>query len=139
MKIVTQKRNVQITIEQNDPTDFYTNYTVAIKCGRESHLFRATNERIHFDQPDKFIKAFSHFLKTREGEVELQATEESKLTFFRWNLKGDVGIKVQLTRYAYEADEPVDTKLQFTGAFALDSEYLLTLLQDFKQELFPNP
>lgn len=139
MKIITQKRSVQITIEQNDPTDFYTNYTVAVKCGRESHLFTATNERIHFSQPEKFIKEFSHFLETREGEVELQASEESKLTFFRWNRKGDIGVKVQLARYIYEPDAPVDTKLQFTGAFALDSEYLLALLQDFKQELFPNP
>ena len=54
--------------------------------------FSGQNAGVHLSGLDGFLTRFAEFIKTRSGDAVLEMTEGCRLEFFRWNVRGDVGV-----------------------------------------------
>ena len=131
MKFISTERGVQFEIVRNDSNDDYSDCTIRAEIKTAFGSFSGENTAIHLSGFDTFLNQFDDFLKTRKGEVVLRMTEDNSVTFFRWNAKGDVGVRFTLSRYTYVGDPAKTCPLVLQGEFPLDGEYLTQLRSDF--------
>lgn len=132
MKLVSTERGVQFEIVRNNPDDVHSDCSVRAEIATRFGNFSGQNTAVHLSGFNTFLEQFDEFLKTRRGEVVLQMTEDNALTFFRWNGKGDVGVRFTLCRYTYIGEPAKTSPLVFKGEFPLDGEYLTQLRSDFR-------
>jgi hypothetical protein len=127
LKLVSTERGFQFEIVRNNADDVHGDYAIRAEVATAFGTFSGENAAIHFSGFSTFLNQFDEFLKTRRGEVLLQMTEDNALTFFRWNAKGDVGVRFTLCRYTYLGDPAKTCPVVLRGEFPLDSEYLTRL------------
>ncbi len=72
----------------------------------------------------EFKPAFEKFLRVREGSVVLDATEDCRFEFFRWNAKGDVGLRYTIGKYIYEGEPLQPCSVTVSGRFKLHGEFV---------------
>jgi hypothetical protein len=131
LKLVSTERGVHFEIVRNSADDIQSDCTIRAEIATRFGNFSGENTAVHFSGFNTFLKQFDEFLKTRRGEVVLQMTEDNALTFFRWNGKGDVGVRFTVCRYTYIGEPARTSPLVFRGEFPLDSEYLTRLHMEF--------
>ena len=131
MRLVSSQRGAQVEIVRNDSNDVHSDWTIRAEIQTTFGTFSGENTAVHFSAFDTFLTQFDDFLKTRRGEVVLSMTEDNALTFFRWNAKGDVGVRFTLSRYTYVGDPAKTCPVVLQGEFPLDGEYLTPLRSDF--------
>jgi len=124
MQFESAEPGFQLTLSRNDHGDPYTPYTIRIEARTTFASFSGENTSIHFSTFPAFMDRLKRFLETRNGEARLDLTEDGELTFFRWNSKGDVGIRFKICRYAIFQDPMKTHPLILTGTFPLNGEHL---------------
>ena len=127
MRLPSTDHGFQLEIVRNAADDVHSDYTIRAEVTTSFGKFSGENTAIHLSGFSTFLKQFDEFLKTRRGEVVLQMTEDNALTFFRWNKKGDVGVRFTLCRYAYIGEPAKTSPVVFKGEFPLDGEFLTPL------------
>ena len=130
MQLVSTERNVRFEIVRNSD-DIHSDCTIRAVIQTSFGDFAGENTAVHFSGLDSFLEKLGDFLKTRRGEVVLQMTEDNALTFFRWNAKGDVGVRFTLSRYTYVGDPAKTCPVVLRGEFPLDGEHLSQLGSEF--------
>ncbi len=133
MEFKSAEPGFSVAVSRNDLNNPHSTYTVRIQANTQFGGFFGENTGLHFSAFPAFICRLKEFLETRTGEATLDLTEESELTFFRWNSKGDVGIRFKLSRYAYFGDPMQTHPLTLAGAFPLTSEYLNQMYSEVAQ------
>jgi hypothetical protein len=124
MEFKSAEPGFRLTLSRNDLGDPYSPYTIRIEGRTTFGSFSGENTAIHFSAFPAFIDRLKLFLETRNGEARLDLTEDGELTFFRWNSKGDVGIRFKICRYAIFQDPMKTHPLTLTGTLPLKGEYL---------------
>lgn len=137
MRLISTEGGVQFEIVRNDSGDDYSDFTVRAEIQTAFGRFTGENTAVRFSAFDTFLKQFDDFLRTRQGEVILTMTEDNALTFFRWNAKGDVGVRFQLCRFTYVGDPAKTCPVLLRGEFPLSGEYLTQLRSDFAKHVEP--
>jgi hypothetical protein len=127
VKLISIERGVQFGIVRNDSDGPYSDFTIRAEIQTAFGRFSGENTAVHLSAFDTFLEQFDVFLKTRQGEVVLTMTEDNAVTFFRWNAKGDVGVRFTLCRYTYVGDPARTCPVVLQGEFPLAGEYLLQL------------
>jgi hypothetical protein len=84
--------------------------------------FAGENNSVHFFNIDDFKTALEAFLKARQGSATLRAPDDCELEFFRWNTKGDIGVRFAIGTRFTEGEATDYSKLVASGAFKLQSE-----------------
>jgi hypothetical protein len=133
MELRSLEPGFRLTLSRNDPNDPYSSYTIRIEARTEFGSFTGENTGIHFSAFPTFLDRLKEFLETRNGEARLDLTEEGELSFFRWNGKGDVGLRFKLSRFAYFRDPTQTHPLTLTGAFPLNGEFLGQMYSELAQ------
>ena len=129
MRLLSTERGVQFEIVRN-ADDVDSDFTIRAEIQTTFGNFSGENTAVHLSNVDTFLKQFDGFLKTRQGEVVLHMTEDNAVTFFRWNAKGDVGVRFTLSRYTYIGDPAKTCPVVLRGEFPLDGEYLTQFRSD---------
>jgi hypothetical protein len=129
--ITSEDREISYEIILNDGDDPYSSYTIRAFIKGEFNIFSGQNHRIHFSSFDSFLKQFAEFIKNREGDVTLEMTEDCNVKFFRWNAKGDVGVKAHITKYRFDIDSTRKERVSLEVEFKIDGEYVNRIYDDF--------
>lgn len=116
MQFASVDKRTTISITLVNAKDPYAGYVLRVEVRKLDDSFSGVNT--------EFKPAFENFLRTREGSVALDATEDSRLEFFRWNAKGDVGIRYTVSKYIYEGDPLEVFPVAVSGTFKLDGEFV---------------
>ena len=130
MRFISTERGVQFEIVRNDASAAHSDCTIRVAMQTMFGNFTGENTAVHLPGFDTFLEQFADFLKTRQGEVHLRMTEDNAVTFFRWNAKGDVGLRFTLSRYTYVGDPSRTCPIVLRGEFPLDGEFLTQLRSD---------
>lgn len=115
----------------NDPEDPYSGYTIRVVVKDDFNPFLGQNDGVHFSGFNSFLRRFAEFIKNREGVATLEMTEDCKLEFFRWNAKGDVGVRAHITKYIFGTDSERLNRRQLAVEFKVNGEYVNQIYQDF--------
>ncbi len=132
MKIISKDKKSIISLERKDLNDPHSAYTFTVEFKNGDNSFKGTNDCVHFAGFQNFLKIFEKFLVERKNEAILDLTEECKLIFFVLNHKREVGVKIKLSKFVYSTDPMKTNKIELSGEFKLNSEYLNTILDEFK-------
>ena len=131
MIIASENRAKAIEIILNDPGDPYSDYTFRVTVKDDRNPFSGQNDGVHFSAFDSFLKRFADFIRNREGVAVLEMTEDCRLEFFRWNARGDVGVRAQVTKYGFSTDSERSNRLHLEVEFKVDGEFVNQIYQDF--------
>ena len=137
MRLLSTEHGVQFEIVRNHEDDPHSDLTIRAEIQTAFGNFSGENAAVHISGFDTFLKKFDDFLKTRQGEIVLQMTEDNAVTFFRWNAKGDVGMRFTLCRYTYVGDPAKTCPVVLRGEFPLAGEFLTQLRSDFAKLVEP--
>ena len=130
MIITSQDRTATIEITVNDPNDPYSGYTVKVAV-QGVNPFSGQNGNIHFSAFDSFFKRLDEFIKSRQGVVTLEMTEDCRLEFFGCNSRGDVGVRAYITKYSFSGDSDRTNRIHLEVQFQIDGEFVNQLHKDF--------
>ena len=128
---MSEDRATTLEISRNDPADPYSDYALRVTVKDDFNPFSGRNDGVHFSAFDTFLARYAEFLKSREGVVALEMTEGCRLEFFRWNARGDVGVKVLVTKYRYSTDSGPSHGSRLEVEFKVDGEFVNQIYQDF--------
>jgi hypothetical protein len=84
--------------------------------------FVGEDDTVHFMNIDEFKAAMKAFLRSRQGAATLRAAT-SELEFFRWNTKGDVGIRYVIGTQFMEGETTEYSNIALSGRFKLPGEF----------------
>jgi hypothetical protein len=85
--------------------------------------FVGENDSVHFLNIEGFRAAMEAFLKKRQGSVTLQASDDCELEFFRWNTKGDIGVRYVIGTQFMEGEPTEYSSIAVSGKFKLHGEF----------------
>lgn len=128
MRIRSEDRNTVLEIIANDPDDYCFGYRLTAVVEDGPNSFSGYNDGVHFSALDQFLKQFAEFIETREGSAILKMTEDCALEFFRWNARGDVGVKSRITKARSDTDGRW-RRNTLEIEFKIDSEYVTQVYQ----------
>lgn len=131
MKIISDTGTAEFEIVRNDEADPYSGYRIALKIRTTTGEFSGANGCVHISDFDRFTARFPEFLRIREGDAILDMTEGCRLEFFRWNQKGDIGLKATVSQSLVGHDSIRSTPVSLAGTFKLDSESLNAIQREF--------
>jgi len=124
MQLTSVDKRTTIDICPANPKDPHSAYTLRVEVQRSVGNFVGENDSVHFAKIAEFKSAFEKFLRTRDGSVVLDATEDCRFEFFRWNAKGDVGLRYTIGKYLYEGEPPQPCPVTISGRFMLHGEFV---------------
>jgi hypothetical protein len=130
LRLISTEHVAQFEIVRNNVDEVHSDFTIRAEIQTTFGNFSGENTAVHVSGFEVFLAQFNDFLKTRRGEVILKMTEDNAVTFFRWNAKGDVGVRFTLSRYTYIGDPAKTCPVVLQGEFPLDGEYLTQLRSD---------
>jgi hypothetical protein len=131
MIIVSENRATTLEIVLNDPSDPYSDYTFRVIVKDDRNPFSGQNDSVQFSAFDSFLRRFADFIKNHEGVAALEMTEDCRLEFFRWNARGDVGVRAQVTKYGFSTDSERANRFRLDVEFKVDGEFANQMYQDF--------
>jgi len=119
-----------LEIIANDPDDPCFGYRLRAIVEDGPNSFSGHNSGVHFSALDQFLKEFAAFIETREGRAILKMTEDCCFEFFKWNARGDVGVKSRITKVRSDTDGHWRRNM-LQIEFKIDSEYVNQVYDDF--------
>jgi hypothetical protein len=131
MIIASENKATTIEIILNDPDDPYSDYTFRVVVKDDRNPFSGQNDGVQFSAFDSFLRQFAEFIKSREGVVALEMTEDCRLEFFRWNARGDVGVRAKVTKYGFSTDSKRENRFRLEVEFKVDGEFVNQIYHDF--------
>ena len=132
MKIISEDKKSELTIQKYDSKDIYSPFILKVKLTRNNNVFEGSNEKIQFSNFESSLIVLEKFLIKRTGEAIFDMTEDSKIIFFRWNQKGDVGLKVKICKNVLEAESQKYVQWCILGEMKLNSEFLSQMFEEIK-------
>jgi hypothetical protein len=119
-----------LEIIANDPDEPCCGYRLSATVNA-LNPFSGQNDGVHFSALDQFLKQFANFIETREGSAILKMTEDCCLEFFRWNARGDVGLRARVSNLGFSTDSHRNSRNTLEIEFKIDSEYVNQVYEGF--------
>jgi hypothetical protein len=119
VQLTSVDRRTTIEIIQAKGGGVHAPYKLRVQGGG----FIGESDRVHFLNIEGFRARIEAFLKKREGSVTLRASEDCELEFFRWNTKGDVGVRYVIGTQFMEGEVTEYSKIAVSGRFKLHGEF----------------
>jgi hypothetical protein len=113
-------RRTTIEISQAKGGGLHAPYKLRVQSGGG---FIGENDKVHFLDIEGFRARFEAFLKKREGSATLRGSDDCELEFFRWNTKGDVGVRYIIGTQFMEGEAMEYSKVALSGRFKLHGEF----------------
>jgi hypothetical protein len=85
--------------------------------------FAGENDSVHFLNVDDFKAGMEAFLKKHQGSVTLRASDDCELEFFRWNTRGDIGVRYVIGTQFMEGEATDRSSIAVSGRFKLHGEF----------------
>lgn len=121
VQLTSVDRRTTIEIAQAKRGGLHAPYKVRVEC--DPGGFVGENDSVHFLDIGGFKAGLEAFLRTRQGSATLRSSDDSRLEFFRWNNKGDVGVRYVIGRQFMEGDATEYSNIAVSGQFKLPGEY----------------
>ena len=119
MQLTSVDRRTTIEISQAKGGGVHAPYKLRVQGGG----FIGESDRVHFLNIEGFRARMETFLKKREGSVTLHASDDCELEFFRWNTKGDVGVRYVIGTQFMEGEATEYSQIAVSGKFKLHGEF----------------
>lgn len=120
MQLTSVDKRTTIEIAQAKGGGAHAPYKLRVESGGG---FIGENDQVHFLNIEGFRTQMEAFLKKREGSVTLRASDDCELEFFRWNTKGDVGVRYAIGTQFMEGETAEYSKIAVSGRFKLHGEF----------------
>jgi hypothetical protein len=120
VQLTSVDRRTTIEISQAKGGGVHAPYKLRVQSGSG---FIGENDTVHFLNIEGFRAQMEAFLKKREGSVTLRASDDCELEFFRWNTKGDVGVRYVIGTQFMEGEATEYSKIAVSGRFKLHGEF----------------
>ena len=124
MHIMSVDRRTTIEISQAQTGGVHAPYKLSVKSNPAEGAFAGENDSVHFLDVDEFKAALKTFLADRVRSVTLRATDDCELEFFRWNAKGDVGLRYVIGTRFMEGEVAEFARIAVSGRFKLHGEFV---------------
>ena len=124
MHLTSVDRRTTIEISQAKRGGVHAPYKLRVESHGSVGGISGENDSVHFLNIDKFKADFETFLQVRQGSVTLEATDDCQLKFFRWNTKGDIGVRYVIGRQFIEEEPSEPSSIAVSGKFKLHSEFV---------------
>jgi hypothetical protein len=124
MDLISEDKRTRISIDRVDPENPYGGFFLQAEIVLSNGCFRGVNDSVHFSAISAFKSKFEQFLRSREGSVVLDATEDCNIEFYRWNAKGDIGVRFTVSKNLYDRDPTQACPVVLSGSFKLEGEYV---------------
>jgi hypothetical protein len=131
VRIEASDQRTTIEIARN-AKDLYNTCRIRVQAQTGAGEFAGENAAVHLSAFERFLGRFEVFLATRQGSARLEATEDCHIEFFRWNAKGDVGVRFRISKYVYGRDPVRAVPVSVAGEFTLDGGSLDHVGSDFR-------
>ncbi len=132
MKIVSEDRKSELSLQKHDPSDSYSPFSLKAKLTHNNNVFEGANDKVQFSNFELSLVALEKFLIKRNGEVIFDMSEDCKISFFKWNQKGDVGLKVKVCKNVLVAESAKYAQWCILGEMKLNAEFLTQMLDELK-------
>lgn len=120
MQLTSLDKRTTIDISRAKGGGAHAPYKLRVQSGSG---FLAENDAVHFLDIEDFRTRLETFLKNRQGSVTLHAGNDCELEFFRWNAKGDVGVRYIIGTQFMEGEAAEYSKIALSGRFRLHGEF----------------
>ena len=120
MQLTSLDRRTTIEISQAKGGGVHAPYELRVQS-RDG--FIGVNDSVHFLNIEDFRAAMEAFLKKREGSVTLRASDDCEFEFFRWNTKGDIGVRYVIGTQFMEGEPTEYSNIAVSGKFKLHGEF----------------
>lgn len=124
-------------IDPVEPGNVHGGFRIRLEARPTPGRYCGCTGAVHFLSAGEFESRFEAFLARREGSAQLEATDENRLEFFRWNAKGDVGLRYSVSTYVFEDDPPEARLIAISGAFKIDGERVEAMAAQLLELLHP--
>jgi hypothetical protein len=124
VQLTSVDRRTTIEISQAKRGGVHAPYKLRVESQGAIGGFSGENDSVHFLNIGEFKAAFETFLQVRQDSVTLRATDDCQLQFFRWNTKGDIGVRYVIGRQFIEGEAPDRSSIALSGKFQLHGEYV---------------
>jgi hypothetical protein len=131
VQITSENRDMILEIIRNDPSDPYSDYTMRAIARDDINSFSGQNDGVQLSGFEAFRKRFAEFIGTRQETAVLEMTEDCRLEFFRWNARGDVGVRVRIRNDGFSTDSSRVNKRVLEIEFKVDGEFVNQIYEDF--------
>ena len=124
VRLTSVDRRTTIEISQAKRGGVHAPYKLRVEGRGPAAGISGENDSVHFLSVEKFKPAFETFLQDRQGSVILEATDDCRLEFFRWNTKGDIGVRYVIGRPFIEDEPGEPSSIAVSGEFKLHGEFV---------------
>jgi hypothetical protein len=122
VQLSSEDRRITIHLGQAKRGGLHAPYQLRVESHDSVGKFAGENESVHFLNVDEFKAALKAFLRARQGSATLRGADDCELEFFRWNTKGDIGLRFAIGTQFMEGDSTDYSKLVAAGRFKLRGE-----------------
>ena len=123
MLLRSEDRRIAIHISQAKRGGLHAPYQMRVESQDSVGRFAGENNSVHFLNVDEFKAALEAFLKAHQGSATLRAPDGCELEFFRWNTRGDIGVRFAIGTRFMEGEAADYSKLVASGTFKLQSGF----------------
>lgn len=123
MQLRSEDRRITLYVSQAKRGGVHAAYQLRVEGQDSVGRFSGENNSVHFLNVDQFKTALEAFLKARQGSATLRAPDDCELEFFRWNTKGDIGVRFAIGTQFMEGEATEYSKLVASGRFKLQGEF----------------
>jgi hypothetical protein len=123
VELRSEDRRITVHISQAKRGGAHSPYQLRAEGQDSVGRFSGENNSVHFLNVDEFKTALQAFLKTRQSSATLRAPHDCELEFFRWNTKGDIGVRFAIGTHFMEGEAADYSKLVASGKFRLHGEF----------------
>ena len=123
MQLRSQDRRITVHISRAKRGSVHAPYHLRVEGQDSAGRFAGENNSVHFLNVDEFKTALEAFLEARQGSATLRAPDDCELELFRWNTKGDIGVRFAIGTQFMEGEATEYSKLVASGRFKLQGEF----------------
>jgi uncharacterized protein DUF6714 len=120
-----------LTFTPNAPGDLAQGLRVTLRTSVGDCEFLGENSGVHLGDLVDFSAKLNRFMVARDEPVILDASDGCRFEFYRRNQRGDVSLKIQVSRVNHGFDPLRTLETALTTTFDLDDKYLAEVLHGF--------
>jgi hypothetical protein len=123
MQLRSEDGRITIHISQAKRGGSHAPYRLRVDGQDSVGTFSGENNSVHFLNVDEFKVTLKALLTARQGSATLRGPNDCELEFFRWNTKGDIGVRFAIGTQFMEGESTDYSKLAASGRFKLPGEF----------------
>ena len=135
MQLMSADKRTILEISRAESGGEHPPYRMRVVSSDSVGGFSGENRSVHFLNVDAFRQALDSFLRAHRGSAALEGTDDCRVELFRWNAKGDIGVRYTVATQFMEGEATEYSKVALSGRFQLPGEFAERMAAELRKEL----